>query len=57
MTSDDAKVLKVLKQMEKEEQTSLLVETLRNPKRVIKAVLVAFLVEPLERLAEKSNGK
>jgi hypothetical protein len=57
MTSDDAKVLKVLKQMEKEEQTSLLIETLRNPRRVIKAMLVAFIVEPLERLAEKSNGK
>jgi hypothetical protein len=36
---------------------SLIVETLRNPKRVIKAMLVAFIVEPLERLAEKSNGK
>jgi hypothetical protein len=38
-------------------ETSLLVETLRNPKRVIKAMLVAFIIEPLERLAEKSNGK
>jgi hypothetical protein len=39
------------------DKPSLLIETLRNPRRVIKALLVAFLVEPLERLAEKSNGK
>jgi hypothetical protein len=38
-------------------ETSLLIETLRNPRRVLKAMVVAFIVEPLERLAEKSNGK